>query len=65
MDYASTLETLEGLLNALARHCARHVGAWEIVYTLFQVRVFQKLLVVVNKAPRRLLHSTSILKRVI
>ena len=65
MDYASTLETLEGLSNALARHCARHVGAWEIVYTLFKVRVSQKLLVVVNKVPKRLFHSTSILKPVI
>ena len=36
MDYTSTLETLEGLLNALARHSA---NAWEILYALVKVRV--------------------------
>ena len=25
IDYTSALETFEGLPNALARHCARHV----------------------------------------
>ena len=34
----STLETLEGLSNALARHSAHHVGAWEILYGLVKVR---------------------------
>ena len=51
MDYTSTLETLEGLSNALARHLAHHVGAWEILYCLVKVRESQKLLMVVNKAP--------------
>ena len=32
IDYTSTLETFEGLPNALARHFAPHVGAWEILY---------------------------------
>ena len=39
MDYTSTLETLEGLSNALARHSAHHVRAWEILYALVKVRV--------------------------
>ena len=51
MDYTSTLETLEGPSNALARHSAHHVRAWEILYALFKVRESQKLLIVVNKAP--------------
>ena len=48
MDYASTLETLESLLNALARHCAHHVGAFKMLYILVKVRESQKLLIVVN-----------------
>ena len=51
MDYASTLDTLEGLSNALARHCAHHVGAWKILYMMVKVREYQKLLMVVKKAP--------------
>ena len=52
MDYTSTLETLEGLSNALARHCAHHVGAWKILYVMVKVKEYQKLLLmVVNKAP--------------
>ena len=51
MDYTSTLETLEGLSNALARHCAHHVGAWEIIYAMVKVREYHYLLMVVNKAP--------------
>ena len=51
MDNSSTLETLEGLSNALARHSAHHVGAWEILYNLVKVRESQKLLTVLNKAP--------------
>ena len=54
MDYTSTLETLEGLSNALARHSAHNVGAWEIIYTLVKVNESQKLLMVVNKAPSSL-----------
>ena len=37
IDYTSTLETFECLSNALARHCAHHVGAWEILYALVKV----------------------------
>ena len=48
MDYARTLETLESLSNALARHCAHHVGAFEMLYILVKVRESQKLLIVVN-----------------
>ena len=55
MDYMSTLEILEGLSNAIARHCAHHVGALEILYPLFKVRQSQRLLMVVNKAPSSLL----------
>ena len=51
MDYTITLETLEGLLNALATHIAHHVGAWKILYVLVKVREYQKFLMVVNKAP--------------
>ena len=51
MDYTSTLETLEGLSNALARHFAHHVRAWEILYAFVKVTESQKLLMVVNKAP--------------
>ena len=58
MDYTSTLETLEGLLNALARHFAHHVGAWEILQALVKVRESQKLLMVVNNAPGSLLFAS-------
>ena len=51
MDYTSTLDTLKGLSNALARHCAHHVSAGEILYALAKVRESQKLLMVLNKAP--------------
>ena len=51
IDYTSTLETLEGLPNALARHCACHVGAWEILHAFIKVRESQKLYMVMNKAP--------------
>ena len=51
MDYTSTLDTLEGLSNAFARHSVHHVGAWEILYGFFKVRESQKLLMVLNKAP--------------
>ena len=51
MEYTNTLETLEGLSNALARHCANHVGAWEILYAFVKVRESQKLLMVVKKPP--------------
>ena len=51
MDYSSTLETLEGLSNALARHSTHHVGAFEILYGLVKVRESQKLLMIVNKVP--------------
>ena len=51
MDYTSTLETLEGLSNALSRHSAQHVGALEILCGLVKVRESHKLLMVVNKAP--------------
>ena len=40
MDYASTVETLENLSNALARSCAHHVGAWEILYAMVKVREY-------------------------
>ena len=51
MDYTSTLETLEALWNALARHCTHHLRAWEILYRFVKVRESQKLLMVVNNAP--------------
>ena len=51
MEYTSTLETLEGLSNALARHSANHVRAWEILYALAKVRESSQLLMVVNNAP--------------
>ena len=51
MDYTSTLETLEGLPNALARHSTLHFGAWEILSALVKVTESQKLLMVVNEAP--------------
>ena len=51
MDYTSTLETLEGLLNALVRHCAHLVGAWEILCAFVKVSKSQKFLMVVKKAP--------------
>ena len=51
MDYTSSLETLEGLFNALARHCAHHAGAWEILYPFVKVRESQKFLMVVNDVP--------------
>ena len=47
----STLETLESPSNALARHSTHDVGAWEILYGFFKVRVSQNLLMVLNKAP--------------
>ena len=59
MDYTSTLEILEGLSKALARHFANHVGAWKILHALVKVRAPQKLLMVVNKC---LVHSALILK---
>ena len=37
MDYTSTLETLEGVSNTLARHCIHHLEAWAILYPLFKV----------------------------
>ena len=37
MNYTSTLETLKGLSNALARRCAHNVGASEILYALVKV----------------------------
>ena len=40
MDNASTLETLESLSIAFARHCAHHVGAWEILYAMVKVREY-------------------------
>ena len=51
MDYMSSLHTLEGLSNALSRHCAHHAGAWEILYPLVKVRESHKLLNVVNNMP--------------
>ena len=51
MDYTSTLETLEGLSNDFARHCAHHIGDWEFIYGLVKGIESQKLLMVVNKAP--------------
>ena len=54
MDYTSTLESLESLSNALVRHSAHLVGAWEILYGLVKVRESQKLLMVFNKAPASL-----------
>ena len=51
MDCTSTLETLEGLLNDLARDCANHIGVLEILYGLVKVIESQKLVIVVNKAP--------------
>ena len=51
MDYRSSLETLEDLSNALARHYAHQVGAWAILYPLVKVRGSQELLIAVNKAP--------------
>ena len=63
MDYTSTLETLEGFLNAVARHCTNQVVAWAILYAFVKVRKSQKLLIVVWT--RRLVHSTLILNRCI
>ena len=51
MDYTSTLETLEGLSNAFARHSAHHAGACKILYLFVKFIESQKLLMVVNKAP--------------
>ena len=51
MDYTSTLETLQGLSIAFARHFMHHAGAWEILYLLVKVIESQKLLIVVNKEP--------------
>ena len=58
MDYTSTLETLEGLSNALARHFTHHVGAWEILHALVKVRESQKLPMVVNKVPGSLYYDS-------
>ena len=49
MDYTSTLETLEGLSNAIARHCAHYIGTWEILYALVKIGVSHKLLMVVKQ----------------
>ena len=43
--------TLEGLSNALARHCVHHALAWEILNPLVKVAESQKSLMVVNKVP--------------
>ena len=51
MKNTSALETLEGFSNALARHCTHEVVAWAILYASVKVMEFQKLLIVVNKAP--------------
>ena len=51
MDYTSTLETPESLSNAFARQCAHNARTWEILSLLVKVIEFQKLLMVVNKAP--------------
>ena len=51
MHYTSTLETIEGFSNALARRCTHQVLAFAILYALFKIRESQKLLMVVNKAP--------------
>ena len=40
MDDTSTLETLEGLSNALARYCGHHVGAWKILYVMGKFRKY-------------------------
>ena len=58
MDYTSTLESLEDLSNALARHFADRVGAWEILHALLKVRESQKLLMVVNKVPGSLYYDS-------
>ena len=55
MDYTSTLETLEGFSNALARHYTHQVGAWAIFYPSAKVRESHELLMVVNKALSSLL----------
>ena len=41
MDYVSTLETLEGLSNALPRRCTRKVVPSAILYALVKVRESQ------------------------
>ena len=51
MDCTNTIETLEDLSNALARHSAHHVRAWEILCGLVKVRESLKLLIVLNKVP--------------
>ena len=51
MDYTSTLETLEGISNALARHFAHHLGAWKILHALVKVSKSKKLVIVVKKVP--------------
>ena len=58
MYYTSTLETLEGLSNALAWHFAHHDGALEILNALVKVRESQKLLMVVNKVPGSLYYDS-------
>ena len=54
MDYTSTLETLEDFWMTLARDCANHIGALEILYGLVKVIESQKLVMLVNKAPSSL-----------
>ena len=54
MDYTSTLETVEGFSNAVAR-CSKHqVRAWVILYAFVKVRGSWELLKVVSKAPSSL-----------
>ena len=55
MEYASTLETLEGFSSALARRCTHQDGEWAIFYPIAKVRESQELLIIVNKAPSSLL----------
>ena len=54
MEYTSTLATLGGYLNALARHSTHQVGAWAIVYPFVKVKESRELLMVVNKVPNSL-----------
>ena len=51
MDYASTLEGLEGFSNDLVWSSKNQVGARAIFYPFVKVRVSPELLMVVNKAP--------------
>ena len=54
MEYTSTLETLEGFLNALGWCCEHRVEAQTILYALVKVRGFWKSLIVVSEAPSSL-----------